>query len=76
MLVEIKLLLDAFLADLALREQAAAFTWKLILTIIAIGLATLDLTFLVTQKVVQNLPPVTRVTYDAGPSADAAKPAR
>jgi len=41
MLVEIKLLLDAFLADLALREQAAAFTWKLILTIIAIGFAGL-----------------------------------
>jgi hypothetical protein len=28
MLVGIKLLLDAFLADLALREQAAAFTWN------------------------------------------------
>jgi len=41
MLVGIKLLLDAFLADLALREQAAAFTWKLILTIIAIGFAGL-----------------------------------
>jgi hypothetical protein len=37
MLVAIKLLLEVGLSDLQLRDQAAAFTWQLVLTIIAVG---------------------------------------
>jgi hypothetical protein len=40
-LIAIKLLLDVFLTDLPLRDQAAAFTWTLVLAIIAIGFAGL-----------------------------------
>jgi hypothetical protein len=40
---------------------------NVLLVVIAVGLATLDLTFLVTQKVVAHLPPVTRVAHDAVP---------
>jgi hypothetical protein len=40
-LVAIKLLLDLALTDLPLRDQAAAFTWTLVLAIIAIGFAGL-----------------------------------
>ncbi len=40
-LVGIKLLFDVFLVDPSLREQAAAFTWTLVLAIIAIGFAGL-----------------------------------
>jgi hypothetical protein len=38
---------------------------NILLVVIAIGLATLDVTFLLTQKIVDHLPPVTRVTYNA-----------
>jgi len=37
---------------------------NVILVVIAIGLAALDVTFLVTQNVIDRLPQVTRVTYD------------
>ena len=40
---------------------------NILLMVIAIGLATLDLTFLVTQKVVERLPPITRLAHDAAP---------
>jgi hypothetical protein len=40
-LVVIKLLLDVFLTDLPLRDQASAFTWTLVVAIIAIGFAGL-----------------------------------
>ena len=40
---------------------------NILLTVIAIGLATLDLTFLVTQKVVEQLPPITRVAHNTAP---------
>ncbi len=40
---------------------------NVLLVVIAVGLATLDLTFLVTQKVVEHLPPVTRIAHDAAP---------
>ena len=40
---------------------------NILLVVIAIGLATLDLTFLVTQKVVERLPPITRLAHDAAP---------
>lgn len=36
---------------------------NVLLVVVAIGLATLDMTFFFTQKVVDHLPPVTRVVY-------------
>ena len=42
---------------------------NVLLVVIAVGLATLDLTFLVTQKVVERLPPVTRVAHDQAPDS-------
>jgi hypothetical protein len=41
---------------------------NVLLVVIAIGLAALDVTFLVTQKVVNNLPPITRISLDQAPS--------
>ena len=49
------------------RADRVAADLNVLLVVIAIGLATLDMTFLVTQKVVDHLPPITRVTYDAAP---------
>jgi hypothetical protein len=40
---------------------------NVLLVVIAVGLATLDLTFLLTQKVVEHLPPMTRVVYEQAP---------
>jgi len=40
---------------------------NILLVVIAIGLATLDLTFLVTQNVVNHLPPITRIAPDPAP---------
>lgn len=37
---------------------------NVLLVVIAIGLATLDMTFLLTKEVVDHLPPITRVSYD------------
>lgn len=42
---------------------------NVLLIVIAVGLATLDFTFLVTQKVVEHLPPVTRVAHDQAPAS-------
>ena len=42
---------------------------NILLVVIAIGLATLDLTFLVTQNVVSHLPTVTRVVDAEAPSS-------
>jgi len=46
------------------RIDRVAGDLNVLLVVIAIGLATLDLTFLVTQNVVNHLPPVTRVVLD------------
>lgn len=51
------------------RVDRVAGDLNVLLVVIAIGLATLDLTFLVTQNVVNHLPPVTRVVYDSPPTA-------
>ena len=51
------------------RIDRVAGDLNVLLVVIAIGLATLDLTFLVTQNVVNHLPPVTRVVYDTAPSS-------
>jgi len=40
---------------------------NILLVVIAIGLATRGLTFLVTQNVVNHLPPITRIAPDAAP---------
>jgi hypothetical protein len=45
------------------RIDRVAGDLNVLLVVIAIGLATLDFTFLLTQKVLDHLPPVTRVTY-------------
>ena len=50
------------------RADRVAGDLNVLLVVIAIGLATLDFTFLVTQKAIDALPPVTRVVYDDGPS--------
>jgi hypothetical protein len=51
------------------RVDRVAGDLNVLLVVLAIGLATLDLTFLVTQKVVDHLPPVTRMAHDAEPPA-------
>jgi len=54
------------------RIDRVAGDLNILLMVIAIGLATLDLTFLVTQKIVDRLPPITRLAQDrAPPSAPA-----
>ena len=49
------------------RIDRVAADLNVLLVVIAIGLAALDMTFLVTQKVMDNLPPITRVSYDQAP---------
>jgi hypothetical protein len=55
------------LKEIARRIDRIAGDLNVLLVVIAVGLATLDLTFLVTQKVVEHLPPVTRVVQDQAP---------
>ena len=47
------------------RIDKVAADLNVVLIVFAVGLATLDLTFLVTQKVVDRLPQVTRLAPDA-----------
>ena len=51
------------------RVDRVAGDLNVLLVVVAIGLATLDFTFLVTQKVIDHLPPVTRAVHDAEPPA-------
>jgi len=51
------------------RVDRVAGDLNVLLVVVAIGLATLDFTFLVTQKVIDHLPPVTRTVHDAQPPA-------
>jgi hypothetical protein len=55
------------------RIDRIAADLNVVLLIFAVGLATLDLTFLVTQRVVDRLPQVTRLVDTATP-ADHATP--
>jgi hypothetical protein len=55
--------IDRFAADL-----------NVLLVVFAIGLATLDLTFLVTQHVIDRLPQVTRVVYLDTPAPSTRQP--
>jgi len=50
------------------RIDKIAADLNVVLLIFAVGLATLDLTFLVTQRVVDRLPQVTRLVDDATPA--------
>lgn len=50
------------------RLDRIAADLNVLLVMFAIGLATLDLTFLVTQRVIDRLPEVTRITYVAQPA--------
>jgi len=52
--------------ELLRRADRVAADLNVLLVVVAIGLAALDMTFLVDQKVVDNLPPITRVSYDPG----------
>jgi hypothetical protein len=47
------------------RIDRVAADLNVLLVVIAIGLAALNVTFLFTQKVIDHLPPITRVTYDS-----------
>ena len=51
------------------RADKIASDLNVILIVFAVGLATLDLTFLVTQKVIDRLPQVTRVVDAPSPIA-------
>jgi hypothetical protein len=55
--------------DVWRRLDRIAGDLNVLLVVIAVGLATLDLTFLLTQKIVERLPPVTRVVYEQPPHA-------
>jgi hypothetical protein len=52
------------------RIDKIAADLNVVLLIFAVGLATLDLTFMVTQKVVDRLPQVTRLVDGAAPVAN------
>jgi hypothetical protein len=58
------------------RIDKIAADLNVVLLIFAVGLATLDLTFMVTQKVVDRLPQVTRLVDDAAPVANTAPAAQ
>jgi hypothetical protein len=55
--------------EMSRRVDRVAADLNVLLVVIAIGLAALDMTFLVTRTVVDNLPPVTRVSFDQAPPA-------
>jgi hypothetical protein len=53
-----------WLTELLRRIDRAAGDLNILLVVVAIGLFALDATLLLTQKVVDHLPPITRVSYD------------
>ena len=53
------------MSELLRRVDRVAGDLNVLLVVIAIGLATLDFTFLVTQKAIATLPPITHVSHDA-----------
>jgi hypothetical protein len=50
------------------RADKIAGDLNVVLFIFVVGLATLDFTFLLTQKVVEALPPATRIVHDQSDS--------
>jgi hypothetical protein len=57
------------------RIDKVAADLNVVLIVFAVGLATLDFTFMVTQKVIDRLPQVTRLADDAAPTVSAPAPA-
>ncbi len=57
------------------RVNRIAGELNVVFLVLAVGLATLDVTFFVTQKVVERLPQVVRVVDNAAPMPDRAAPA-
>jgi hypothetical protein len=57
------------------RVDKVAADLNVVLIVFAVGLATLDFTFMVTQRVIDRLPQVTRLADDASPSVVATPPA-
>lgn len=51
------------------RFDRVAADLNVVLVVIAIGLATLDATFLLAEKVIDNMPPITHIDYDEAPPA-------
>ena len=49
------------------RIDRVAGDLNVLLVVVAIGLAVLDMTFLVTESVVDNLPPITQISSDQAP---------
>jgi hypothetical protein len=56
-------------SQLMQRLNKVAGDLNVVLIVFAVGLATLDFTFLVTQKVIERLPQVTRVVDAPSPIA-------
>jgi len=56
------------LKELLRRIDKVAADLNVLLVVVAIGLAALDMTFLLTQKVIDHLPPVTRIAADDSPA--------
>jgi len=52
------------LKEMLRRIDHAAGNLNALLVVIAIGLFALDATFLLTLKVIDHLPPITRVSFD------------
>jgi hypothetical protein len=57
------------------RVDKVASDLNVVLIVFAVGLATLDFTFMVTQRVIDRLPQVTRMSDDAAPSIGTPAPA-
>jgi hypothetical protein len=57
------------------RVDKIAGDLNVVLFIFMVGLATLDFTFLLTQKVVEALPPATRIVHDQSDSPFLQQPA-
>ena len=51
------------------RADKIAGDLNVLLVVLVVGLATLDFTFLLTQKIVERLPPVTRMVQEEAPPA-------
>lgn len=51
--------------DLVQRLDRVAGHLNVLLVVVALGLATLDFTFFLTEKIVDALPPVTHISYDS-----------
>jgi hypothetical protein len=56
------------------RADRVAADLNVILLVFAVGLATLYFTFLVTQKVIDRLPPMTRMVQDQWPATPSPAP--